>query len=243
MRRADHSSRGVLPTVLRRCVWSRNIKNGCFIYIYDISRLRVNVPIVLKSGNLNLLEPSGSVQACNGIVLLLCRSIMKNFSCSFLGSNLMPLYKFCLKFTYKTICQVNQRILCLWCQTLKYSFAKFLLRLTGTVVVASHIGRSTNCHITFIFITSPLLFGFIYLFYSLKISGQCVYFGISVMQNYFYIKFIAVRSRLLQNVSFSFNKWVRVFQNQTCNRYYLPPSVLSSTRRSYQLPLQPRLVK
>jgi len=27
--------------VLRRCVWSRNIKNGCsiYIYIYDISRL------------------------------------------------------------------------------------------------------------------------------------------------------------------------------------------------------------
>jgi len=31
------------------------------------------VPIVLKSGSLNLLEPSGPVQACNGIALpLLC---------------------------------------------------------------------------------------------------------------------------------------------------------------------------
>jgi len=28
--------------VLRRCVWSRNIKNRCSIYIYDISSLRVN---------------------------------------------------------------------------------------------------------------------------------------------------------------------------------------------------------
>jgi len=30
--------------VLRRCVWSRNIKNRCsiYIYIYDISSLRVN---------------------------------------------------------------------------------------------------------------------------------------------------------------------------------------------------------
>jgi len=28
-----------------------------------------HVPIVLKSGNLNLLEPSGPVQACNGIAL------------------------------------------------------------------------------------------------------------------------------------------------------------------------------
>jgi hypothetical protein len=39
-----HSSRGVLPTLVRRCVWSRNIKNGCsiYIYIYDISSLRVN---------------------------------------------------------------------------------------------------------------------------------------------------------------------------------------------------------
>jgi len=42
LRRADHSSRGVLPTVLRR-VSSRNIKNGCSIYIYDISSLRVKL--------------------------------------------------------------------------------------------------------------------------------------------------------------------------------------------------------
>jgi len=31
--------------VVRRCVWSRNIKNRCFIYIYDISCLRVNFPL------------------------------------------------------------------------------------------------------------------------------------------------------------------------------------------------------
>ena len=42
LRRADHSSRGVLPTVLRRRMWSRNIKNRCSIY--DISNLRVNGP-------------------------------------------------------------------------------------------------------------------------------------------------------------------------------------------------------
>ena len=34
LRRADHSSRGVLPTVVRRCVSSRNIKNMCSIYIW-----------------------------------------------------------------------------------------------------------------------------------------------------------------------------------------------------------------
>jgi len=27
LRRADHSSRGVLPTAVRRCVWSRNLVN------------------------------------------------------------------------------------------------------------------------------------------------------------------------------------------------------------------------
>ena len=36
--------------MLRRCVWSRNIKNGCSIYIYDISRLRVNIILTFTSG-------------------------------------------------------------------------------------------------------------------------------------------------------------------------------------------------
>jgi hypothetical protein len=35
------------------------------------------VPIVLKSGSLNLLEPSGPVKACNGIVLPLMVFIIK----------------------------------------------------------------------------------------------------------------------------------------------------------------------
>jgi len=35
--------------VLRRCVWSRNIKNGCSIYIDDISRLRVKEQEFLQS--------------------------------------------------------------------------------------------------------------------------------------------------------------------------------------------------
>jgi len=35
------------------------------------------MPTVLKSGNLNLLEPSGLVQACNGIALLYPRIMSK----------------------------------------------------------------------------------------------------------------------------------------------------------------------
>jgi hypothetical protein len=36
------------------------------------------VPIVLKSGSLNLLEPSGPVQACNGIALTFMADIIEN---------------------------------------------------------------------------------------------------------------------------------------------------------------------
>jgi hypothetical protein len=34
-----------------------------------LTTLHLHVPIVLKSGSLNLLEPSGPVKACNGIAL------------------------------------------------------------------------------------------------------------------------------------------------------------------------------
>jgi hypothetical protein len=35
-----------------------------------VTALHLHVPTVLKSGNLNLLETSGPVQACNGLALL-----------------------------------------------------------------------------------------------------------------------------------------------------------------------------
>jgi len=38
------------------------------------------VPIVLKSGSLNLLEPSGPVQACNGIALPLPFTLSFSFT-------------------------------------------------------------------------------------------------------------------------------------------------------------------
>jgi len=47
--------------VLRRCVWSRNIKNGCSIYIYDISRLRVKQNL-LDSSLTDKVELKGSKQ-------------------------------------------------------------------------------------------------------------------------------------------------------------------------------------
>jgi len=36
---------------------------------YGLQHYHLHVPIVLKSGNLNLQEPSGPAQACTGIVL------------------------------------------------------------------------------------------------------------------------------------------------------------------------------
>jgi len=38
LRRADHSSRGVLPTVVRRCVWSRNLVNEETLAHWGLSR-------------------------------------------------------------------------------------------------------------------------------------------------------------------------------------------------------------
>jgi len=38
LRRADHSSRGVLPTVVRRCVWSRNLVNEEILNQWGLSR-------------------------------------------------------------------------------------------------------------------------------------------------------------------------------------------------------------
>ena len=47
--------------MLRRCVWSRNIKNGCSIYIYDISRLRVKRPSYFASwGRIYVTHHTGS---------------------------------------------------------------------------------------------------------------------------------------------------------------------------------------
>jgi hypothetical protein len=41
------------------------------MYMEGKINININVPTVLKSGSLNLLEPSGPVKACNGIALLL----------------------------------------------------------------------------------------------------------------------------------------------------------------------------
>jgi hypothetical protein len=48
---------------------TRNISWGKGDRCVGLTNLPPSVPIVLKSGSLNLLEPSGSVKACNGIAL------------------------------------------------------------------------------------------------------------------------------------------------------------------------------
>jgi len=73
----------------------RNEYQGCFLH----------VPIILKSGCLNLLEPLGPVQACNGIGL--------------------PFYF--LRYECVTICKRkadNAKIKCDWTQHIKKCFVK-----------------------------------------------------------------------------------------------------------------------
>ena len=67
----------ILPAALWSWVWlssNRNEYQECFLGVkaagaYGWQPYHLLVPIVLKSGSLNLLEPSGPVQACNGIAL------------------------------------------------------------------------------------------------------------------------------------------------------------------------------
>ena len=51
---------------------------------YGWQPYHLHVPIVLKSGILNLLEPSGTVQACNGIDLPLPLLHIIQFLCSYI---------------------------------------------------------------------------------------------------------------------------------------------------------------
>ena len=64
--------------MLRRCVWSRNINNGCsiyiyiYIYIYDISRLRVKLYPTSDScrgtsGSLGTLLCNENLFVCGGV--------------------------------------------------------------------------------------------------------------------------------------------------------------------------------
>jgi len=44
-------------------------KGGQCVVLTTLQPYHLHLPIVLKSGSLNFLEPSGPVQACNGIAL------------------------------------------------------------------------------------------------------------------------------------------------------------------------------
>jgi hypothetical protein len=48
---------------------TRNVSWGKSGRCLGLTNLHLHVPIVLKSGSLSLLEPSGPVQVCNGIAL------------------------------------------------------------------------------------------------------------------------------------------------------------------------------
>ena len=70
------------------------------------------MPIILKSGSLNLLEPSGPVQACNGIALPLYRTRKLQKAPSVFMPNFIDKLILCQKFT-----QVETDLNCYWYYT------------------------------------------------------------------------------------------------------------------------------
>jgi hypothetical protein len=60
LRRADHSSRGVLPTVVCRCVWSRNLVNEEALAHWGLSlQKQTNKDLVTaKSGAVTRFRPA-----------------------------------------------------------------------------------------------------------------------------------------------------------------------------------------
>jgi hypothetical protein len=65
---SDHTmALGLTQPLTEMCTRNLSWGVGCV----RLTTLLLHVPIVLKSGILNLLEPYGPVQACNGIALLL----------------------------------------------------------------------------------------------------------------------------------------------------------------------------
>jgi hypothetical protein len=94
------------------------------------------VPIVLKYGSLKLLELSGPVQACNGIVL------------SFILNSKRAIASPCLK----TLLTLNSEDKCLPILTLEYiylfffNFAQFKYFFTLLDAFQSILHFSTQCH-------------------------------------------------------------------------------------------------
>jgi hypothetical protein len=95
LRRADHSSRGVLPTVVRRCVWSRNTKNRCPIYtrIYDISSIRVN--------DLTLILPTWRIWWANN-----ASKYQMGFNSAFKGLSENAFFRLCV-YMFRKIVRYN----------------------------------------------------------------------------------------------------------------------------------------
>ena len=97
---------------MRRCVWSRNIKNGCSIYIYDISSLRVNRPVSASSNSLlkgltSRLRPFGPQFRIIFVILLLfiLLHVVANFICIFLVSRQLVLLSALPKFLHSFCCK------------------------------------------------------------------------------------------------------------------------------------------
>jgi len=128
-------------------VWSRNIKNGCSIYIYDISHLRVN--LVLNGGKLSALRPDYFMcpdiiwTASLAVLYVLCSGCKPNAVRWFftLSAETFRLPQYCDRYGFYTI-----RTLCLYFNFVEKGF--FFSFLFYTI---KH-WNSSHCVLYFIFL-------------------------------------------------------------------------------------------
>jgi hypothetical protein len=78
LRRADHSSRGVLPTVVRRCVWSRNLVNEEALAHWGAvapkTNKQTNKHTYLAWIFFNIVEVNNRLFPCSGSIIY-CRNV------------------------------------------------------------------------------------------------------------------------------------------------------------------------
>jgi hypothetical protein len=76
-----------------------------------LTTLHIHVPIVLKSGNVNLLDPSGPVQACNGIALPLYYNVFVIVYAQTFRISVFVYFKICKTYNFKTAHRTSERFL------------------------------------------------------------------------------------------------------------------------------------
>jgi hypothetical protein len=87
--------------------------NVCNVHKCRAGLNHLHVPIVLKNGSLNLLEPYGHIQACNGIALPLPLPYMSVSIRSTIRLSERFIWRI-VKFVMKAVCNLLQHVITTW---------------------------------------------------------------------------------------------------------------------------------